>query len=1177
MVENLQAQYLEELSRECTDQRIASFIHNSPKKKNRTFTINTDYASPNLGDRDINLDLVKVENVSFSSLGDIDSSHENVFVSEHLLSVSSPSSSPVYVNTVLEADTSTFTPESPINIHDSKTVDSQNSLPSVLPQTCTLVSDKENVIGLPISLELHFEEELPDVVPQLTIALHNLSVVHDSSDHHSDNSRDDLLSPVIPIDCPLSSNRPIVNNISTENFLPNTEIEKEQIVGNSKPASEEVIFGDKLSLIIDTLNDTFTITEGNPVMKKRSKLPSKKVSKLLINSVQSKSQIEGYTAASEISEKGDSSGIKNKRITFTISEVNKSIVPNKSSLDLSENKNLQHHSKESKLMLKSQGGMEDVLPSASVNMPMTTKSLQKKGNSLMQAEKNKSSLDGTQNFRRTLRPRADKSGSQLSMDKSSSSNIGEENNEEESNQIAIPRNRRKRKVEEHGLMQEKLSPKKNVEKKNAVSKKNNKKVVAAKEMDIGKPPSDTLAELDSKAEHKPVVSNAENKEDMSTVSKMDDKPDEFAELGALDKNQNRAVDNQKEGNTSSSSSTLKQKPKQPTRGRVSKTKIQDIKDSEQQALTGSDIKPGKSKELVRTKPEAKKKKDSEENKISNSISLAQEEILSKGKTLHQSSDKQSKPTTNEKPSRKPKEDKKQLDSTSETQPKPSRQKKQAAKTSEDQVLTDFQSSVLGKEELKLPVGGRSTKKKQDLKGSHQQDKEQIPLDNVKIEKTLKQNIKDSGKDGCQEKEESKVSTRPQRKLKQDKIDSDVTLASGSGSLLQGKEEPKANVKGARKIKPKNKDSEKESDTGSLTTVTEKLDAKVPAVVKPKPKKKQGSKESEQQVAISTQSPVQKDYKKLDKTKTDKKSKSKKTPSPVPALDTAHILKDEIVKSSQKYIGVHCSISGGLWKAVKEAVSYGARSFGLFLRNGRNWTLNSVDEKEVEKFKKACIDNNYIADQILPHGSYLLNCGSSNTETLKKSRQTLIHELKICEKLGLTLYTFHPGSACHGNSVSECIETIAESINLAHDQTEYVKTVIENMSGQGKTVGGKLEELKAIIDKVKDKSRIGVCLDTCHAYAAGYEIATKSGFEQFIKEFDEIIGLSYLCAVHLNDAKEGLGSNSDRHENIGKGKIGLEGFYHIMNDHRFNNIPIILETPVNNYAEEIKTLYDLETF
>lgn len=285
--------------------------------------------------------------------------------------------------------------------------------------------------------------------------------------------------------------------------------------------------------------------------------------------------------------------------------------------------------------------------------------------------------------------------------------------------------------------------------------------------------------------------------------------------------------------------------------------------------------------------------------------------------------------------------------------------------------------------------------------------------------------------------------------------------------------------------------------------------------------------------------------------------------------------DTSEKTNSKYVGAHCSIAGGVSNAVTEAAAMGAKAFGLFVRNGRTWKLNHLNQEEAEKFKALCKEYNYPPHLILPHGSYLLNCGSSNPEVLQKSRDTLVHELKMCESLGLTLYNFHPGSACGSGSVDKCIQTIADSINLAHKQTKTVKTVIENMSCQGSTVGGKLEELRAIIDRVEDKSRIGVCLDTCHAFAAGFDIATEAGYKQLMNDFDAAVGFGYLSGLHLNDSKGDVGCHLDRHENIGKGKIGLAGFRRIMNDPRLANLPMILETPLNDYAAEIQTLYSLE--
>lgn len=277
----------------------------------------------------------------------------------------------------------------------------------------------------------------------------------------------------------------------------------------------------------------------------------------------------------------------------------------------------------------------------------------------------------------------------------------------------------------------------------------------------------------------------------------------------------------------------------------------------------------------------------------------------------------------------------------------------------------------------------------------------------------------------------------------------------------------------------------------------------------------------------------------------------------------------------KLVGAHVSISGGIQNAVSEALKIGAKAFGLFLRSQRQWKSKPLEDKAAELFKQACERGGFSARAILPHGIYLMNCGSPEEETLAKSRETLVEELKRCEKLDLTLYNFHPGSTCGKITVEECIDRIAESINGAHLQTNHVVTVLENMSCQGNTVGGKFEELREIIDRVKDKSRVGVCIDTCHAFAAGYDISSDGGFDKMMQEFESVIGLKYLRAVHLNDSKGELGCHLDRHENIGKGKIGINAFRRLMMDPRFNGIPMILETPCeaeNTYQKEVKLLY-----
>ncbi|XP_076373071.1 putative endonuclease 4 isoform X3 [Tachypleus tridentatus] len=222
-------------------------------------------------------------------------------------------------------------------------------------------------------------------------------------------------------------------------------------------------------------------------------------------------------------------------------------------------------------------------------------------------------------------------------------------------------------------------------------------------------------------------------------------------------------------------------------------------------------------------------------------------------------------------------------------------------------------------------------------------------------------------------------------------------------------------------------------------------------------------------------------------------------------------------TNQKFVGAHVSISGGLENAVYNAKAIGARAFGLFLRSQRQWVCKPLSKETAEKFREACQEHDYPCHLILPHGSYLLNCGAPNEETLRKSREALIDELKRCEMLGIPMFNFHPGSTCGEISVESCLEKIAESINLAHSKTSSVITVLENMSCQGNTVGGKFEELRKIIEKVKDKSRVGICLDTCHAFAAGFDLSQPKGFQKMMTEFENVIGLKYLKAIHLNDS------------------------------------------------------------
>ncbi|XP_072313023.1 probable endonuclease 4 [Eucyclogobius newberryi] len=284
-----------------------------------------------------------------------------------------------------------------------------------------------------------------------------------------------------------------------------------------------------------------------------------------------------------------------------------------------------------------------------------------------------------------------------------------------------------------------------------------------------------------------------------------------------------------------------------------------------------------------------------------------------------------------------------------------------------------------------------------------------------------------------------------------------------------------------------------------------------------------------------------------------------------------------ISGCSKYIGAHVGIQGGIWKAVDSCVAMGGHSFALFLGSQRSWTRPALDTSAADKFREQCSLHKFDPVHILPHGSYLMNCGSPKPDVLEKSQALLVDELSRCSCLGLTLYNFHPGSSLGTITTVECMNKIATAINHAHQQTPVVITVLENMSGQGSTVGGKFSELKAIIDKVRDQSRIGVCLDTCHAFAAGYDLSAEGGVKAMLDEFDQQVGLKYLKAVHLNDSKGKLGCNLDRHEDIGKGHIGISAFRDIVNEPRLDHIPLILETPGRpgfEYAEQIELLYSL---
>jgi len=277
----------------------------------------------------------------------------------------------------------------------------------------------------------------------------------------------------------------------------------------------------------------------------------------------------------------------------------------------------------------------------------------------------------------------------------------------------------------------------------------------------------------------------------------------------------------------------------------------------------------------------------------------------------------------------------------------------------------------------------------------------------------------------------------------------------------------------------------------------------------------------------------------------------------------------------KYIGAHVSAQGGVEMAPVNAHNIGATAFALFTKNQRQWVSNPLTPKSIESFRENCEKYGYLPFQILPHDSYLINLGNPDPEMLKKSRDAFLDEMQRCEQLGLDRLNFHPGAHLNKISEEESLSLIADSINMALDKTKGVIAVIENTAGQGSNLGHRFEHIRSIIDQVEDKSRVGVCLDTCHTYSAGYDIKNPDGFRQTFEEFDRIVGFQYLKGMHLNDTKKELNSRVDRHDNLQEGLLGMEVFALIMNDTRFDGIPLILETPdETRWADEIRLLKSL---
>lgn len=275
-----------------------------------------------------------------------------------------------------------------------------------------------------------------------------------------------------------------------------------------------------------------------------------------------------------------------------------------------------------------------------------------------------------------------------------------------------------------------------------------------------------------------------------------------------------------------------------------------------------------------------------------------------------------------------------------------------------------------------------------------------------------------------------------------------------------------------------------------------------------------------------------------------------------------------------YIGAHVSASGGVENAPLNAHNIGATAFALFTKNQRQWFSSPLTEESIALFKSRCAEYGFTPCQILPHDSYLINLGSPDKESLEKSRNSFIEEMHRCEQLGLDRLNFHPGSHLKKISEDDCLKIIAESINIALSKTTGVTAVLENTAGQGSNLGYRFEHLRTIIDLVDDKSRVGVCIDTQHAFASGYNLIGED-FDIVWNDFNNIIGFNFLKGMHLNDSKKELASRVDRHETLRNGLLGESPFIRILTDSRFENIPLILETPDENlWKNEIDWLKNI---
>ncbi len=275
----------------------------------------------------------------------------------------------------------------------------------------------------------------------------------------------------------------------------------------------------------------------------------------------------------------------------------------------------------------------------------------------------------------------------------------------------------------------------------------------------------------------------------------------------------------------------------------------------------------------------------------------------------------------------------------------------------------------------------------------------------------------------------------------------------------------------------------------------------------------------------------------------------------------------------KYIGAHVSAAGGVENAPLNAAEIGANAFALFTKNQRQWNAKPLTTESIDAFRKNMDEKSFRPEHVLPHDSYLINLGSPEDEKWDKAYNAFLDEIKRAEQLGLMLLNFHPGSHLKQISEDECLQRIAKAMNRAISESDSLVLVIENTAGQGTNVGYSFEHLARLIELTENKSRVGVCIDTCHAFAAGYDMRSPEAYRSTMKEFNDIVGFDYLRGMHLNDAKSDFASRVDRHNPLGEGNLGIDAFRHLMQDSRLDDIPLILETPEpDRWAQEIKTLF-----